>query len=195
MEKGKIVFRLFVPAHQDTPKAIHPRVSALHHPAPSFLACYHFDRLRLLTPRPNMGGAPKLLQDLTDFLIVVAFVQAHALRVLGCWRRMRNHEALERRPHQLHIMPVGAIHRQPHGDAVALGQQTTLDPAFGTVGGIWPGFFPLQAEPWSLRRPCSASSSRSPAVRQTVPPPLARGPGKRPLRPRPETGRGRWIWH
>jgi hypothetical protein len=51
-----------------------------------------------------------------------------------------------------------------------LGQQTALDPAFGPVGGIGAGFFLPPAEPSSSPRPCSATSSRSPSARQTVPP-------------------------
>jgi hypothetical protein len=78
---------------------------------------------------------------------------------------------------------------------VALRPQTALDPAFGAVGRIRPGFFPLQAAPWSSRRPCSARPSQCPGARQTVPPPLASVARKRPLRPTPETGHGQWIWH
>src|SRR5712691_3467601 len=195
MQKGEIVFRLFVPAHQDAPKAVHPRVGALDDPAPGFLACLVFDCLSFLATRPSMRGETKLRQDIAHFLIVIAFVEAHALRLLLRGHRALGDHTVDRGPYQFHVMPVGALHRQPNRHAVAFGQQAALDPTFGAVGRIRAGFFPPQAAPWSSRRPCSASASQCPVARQTVPPPLARVSRRRLRRPTPETGRGRWIWH
>ena len=92
-------------------------------------------------------------------------------------------------------MPVGALHHQPDGHPVALGQQAALDPAFGAIRSDWAGSSPPQAGPWSSRRPCSARPSQCRAARQTVPHPPARGSRRPPLRPTPETDRARWIWH
>ena len=83
---------------------------------------------------------------------------------------------------------------------MSLGQQTALDPPFGPVGGIGPGFFPLPAGPWSARHPCSATASQSPAGHRTVPPPPATTSETPPPLPRPGTDHGPWNgdtspWH
>src|SRR5262245_23436436 len=195
MQKGQIVFRLFVPTYQDAPKAVQPRMSPLDDPAPSLLARVVFERLRFRATRPNMGREPKLLQDIAHFLIVIAFVEAQALGVRLRGRRAFGDEAVERSPDQFHVMPVGARHCQPNGHPVALGQQAALDPAFGAIGGIRAGFFPPQVVPWSWHHPCSASPTRCPGARQTGPRPLARVSRRRPQRPTPDTGHGPWIWH
>jgi hypothetical protein len=195
MQKGEIVCRLFVPAHQDTSKAIHPRMCALDNPAPSLLARLVVARLGFLATRPNMGGEPTFLADIAAFLIVVPLVQAPPLRRLRRWGWTFDHEAIERGAHPLHVMPVGTIHRQPQGHTGALGQQATLHPAFGTIGRSWPGVFPPRAEPGSSRRPGFARSSQDPAVRQPGPLPCARISRRRPRRPLLESGRGRWSWH
>jgi hypothetical protein len=195
MEQGKIVPRLFVPAYSNTPKAVHPRVGPLHHPTSGLLARFSFDRLGLLATRPHMGREATFLQGLADVLLIVAFVQAQTLRLLRCWCRTLDHEAVERCPHPLHLMPVGAIDGQPKRHAAAVGPQATRDPAVGAGGWRRAGVLPLQAAPWSSPPPCAASPHPCPVARHTVPPPPARVCRRPPLRPMSETGRGRWIGH
>src|SRR5262245_761494 len=194
MQKGQIMLRLFVPAYQDAPKAVHPRMRPLHDPAPRALARLIFDRLCFLTTRPNMCGESKLRHDIAHFLIVVPFIETQALRLRRRWLRALDDEAVERGPHQFHIVPVSTSPHQSNRDTMALSQQTALDPAFGAIGGIGTSS-PPRVAPWSARRPCSASASQCLAARHTGLPPLARGAGTRPPQPTPETGRGRWIWH
>ena len=148
------MLRLFIPAYQDASEAVHPGVGPLHHPAPGLLARLLFHRLCFLTTRANMRGEPKLLQNIAHFLLVVSFIEAHALRLRLRGLRALDDKAVERGPHQFHVMPVGALQRQSNGDAVALRQQTALDPAFGAIGGVGAGFFPPRGAPWSLPHPC-----------------------------------------
>jgi hypothetical protein len=110
----------------------------------------------------------KFLQGITDVLIVITFVQAHALWLLTRGLRALDNDAIERSPHQFHVMPVRPLNRQSKRHAVAFGQQAALDPAFGAVGRIGAGFFPRRVAPWSSPRPCSARPNQSPSVRQTV---------------------------
>src|SRR5262249_7892380 len=195
MQKGERVFRLFVPTHQDTPKPVHPAMRAFDHPAPCFEPRFALEFFGFCTPRKDMRREPKFCQDIAHFLIAVAFVQTHALRVCHRGCRALDHEAVERRPHQFHIMPIGPIHRHPQRHAVALGQQAALDAAVGAVGRIGTSFFPLRGALWSWRHPCSARPSQCLATRQTGPLLLSRGLRKRPLRPMPESDHGPWIWH
>src|SRR5437870_11947826 len=95
MQKGEIMFRFFVPAHQDAPKVGHPRMGALDAPASGLLACCVFDCLGFLVTQLNRRSETKLLQDIAHFLRVVTFVQAHALPLLRRWHRVLDDDAAE----------------------------------------------------------------------------------------------------
>src|SRR5215831_9872968 len=194
MQEGQIMLRLFIPAYQDASEAVHPGVRPLHHPTPGLLPRLLFHRLCFLTTRANMRGEPKCLQNIAHLLIVVAFVEAHALRLCCRWLWALDDQAIERRSHQFHVVPVGARHRQSNGDAMAVSQQTALDPAFGAIGGVGAGFFPRQGAPCSWPHPCLASANRCLAVRRTGQPPFARVSRRHPLRPTAETDHARWTW-
>jgi len=187
------MLRFVVPAYQDAPKAVHPRMGRLDDPAPSLLARWSCDRLCFLAPRPHRRGAPKRRQGSAHFLIVGPFVEAHALRWRLRWLRTLDAKAVKRGPHALHVMSVGTIQHQANGEAMPRSQQTALDPALGAIGGMWAGCFPPRVAPWSSRRPCSASASPCPAARPTVPLPCASVASRRPRRPTAETGRVRWT--
>ena len=45
MQKGKIMLRFFLPAYQDAPKTVHPRVGPLDDPAPGLLFRLQGDRI------------------------------------------------------------------------------------------------------------------------------------------------------
>ena len=195
MEQGKGVCWLFVPSYQNTPKAMHPGMGPFHDPAPGFLARGGFERLRLLAPRPPMRREAQCLQGVSDVLRVVTLVQAHARRLRLRGLRALDDDAIERRAHPCHVVPVCPIDHQSHGHAVPCSQQPPLDPAFGSVCGIRTRFFFLHAGPWPAPRPCAANSSPSLGGHPIVRPRLARIVRKRPLPPRPAIGHGRWIWH
>jgi len=200
MEEGEIVLHFLVPANQDPPKAIHPTMRTFHDPSSGSAPRLVFERPRFFTACPNVGRKTKLLERVPYFRIVIPFVQTHPLGpFLGGARPLDDH-AIHGVFDQLHIGPIGPGHDQAHGHPVSLGQQTALDPPFGPVCGIGPGFFPLPAEPCSSRHPCSANSSRSPSDPRTVPPPPATTSETPPPPPRPGTDHGPWNgdtspWH
>src|SRR5512144_316561 len=78
MEKGPIVRRLLLPAHQDAAKAIQPAMTALHDPPARCLARLARDRLGFLAARPNGGREAKLLKDGAYLIVVIALIQAQA---------------------------------------------------------------------------------------------------------------------
>jgi hypothetical protein len=67
--------------------------------------------------------------------------------------RAGNGDALNRLARQLEVVAIGSFNHQANGNASAFGQQTTLDAAFGAVGGVLAYLFPPQAALWSSRRP------------------------------------------
>src|SRR6266545_1591297 len=185
---------LLLPAHQDAPKAVHPTVAAFNNPAAGALTSLTRDLLGFFATCANVGRKAKLRQDRPHLVVVIAFVQTHALRLLCAGFGTRNHDAFDRGTQQFHVVPVGAVNRQPNRDAVALGQQAALDAALGAVGRIGAGLFPPRAALWSLPRPYSASSSQSLSAHRSVRRRLARASQTHQLRPIPESGPGRWTW-
>src|SRR5258706_7635374 len=120
MEKGQIVFRLFVPTNQQTAKAIHPRMTPFHHPAPGLEASFSLDRLGFFSSWTNMGRKAELTQDVAYLVVVIALVQAHSLRLLLCRLWTLDHDALDRRSHQFHIVAIGSLNAQADGDPMSL---------------------------------------------------------------------------
>lgn len=76
MQTGQIMFRFFVPVHQEAPKAVHPVLCAFHSPAPGLLARWVSDRLGFLTMRLYRLNKTMLHQDVAYFLIVIGLVEA-----------------------------------------------------------------------------------------------------------------------
>ena len=79
MEHGQIVLDLFVPADQDTAKAVHPTVRAFDQRASGLEADVSFERLRLFTSGSNVQRIPEGLAQLSHFVVIVAFIQAQML--------------------------------------------------------------------------------------------------------------------
>ena len=201
MQKGDVVFGGLVPTDQDAPEAVQPAVGALHHPAPGFEPSLPLDGLCLLASTTNVSGEAELLQRAAHLVKVIApvsstgqaFVQAPALGLVRSGRRSGHGQTFHRGPYQLHVMTVGAVHRQTHRNALSFGQQAALDPAFTSVSGIGAGFFPRPRVIWSWLRPCSPNSSPAPSVRHSVPVPPATAPGTLQRQPIPESAGGRWT--
>jgi len=165
---------------------------ALHHPASGSEAGVAFNCPGFFPTRPDVGRKAKFPQGVLHFLIVVAFVQTHPLRVVLGRTWPLHYQALYGLLNQSHVMPIGPCHGQADRYAVSFGQQAAFDTALGAVGGIGPRFFPLQEELLSSPHPCSASSSLALSGHQTVPPRLSITSGR--LRPPPilETDHGPW---
>ena len=192
MQERNVVLWLLVPTNQDAAEAIHPTMGAFHHPPSRPFACFVFDLLSLFTSGANMGRKAKFFQNLAHRLIIIAFVQTHPLRLFWGWLRALHHHPLDGFAGQLHIVPVRPIHSQANGHTMPISQQAAFDPAFATVGGISPGFFPRLTGLCLAPRPYLTSPSRSRLARQIASRLLARASKTPQPRPTPEIGRGRW---
>src|SRR5215831_18859725 len=107
MEKRQVVVNLFVPANQDTAKAIHPAVGAFYDPPSRFETCLPFEPLRFFPARAEVSREAKLPQRSPHLRIVVTLVQTHPLRPFLGRAWPLDHEALYGLLHQFHIMPIG----------------------------------------------------------------------------------------
>jgi len=82
MKEGNIIVSRLIPAYQNAAEAVHPAVSAFHHPTSGFEAGLPFDGLGLFPPASNVEGKAELLHGLTHLIEVVTFIQAQALGLL-----------------------------------------------------------------------------------------------------------------
>src|SRR5678816_1466922 len=78
MQKAQIVARFLVPADQDASETIHPTMRAFHHPAPRFETGLLLEGLGFFPACPDVGSEAKLLQEVSNFVIVIAFIQAQS---------------------------------------------------------------------------------------------------------------------
>src|SRR5438067_125147 len=135
MKKGQIVLWFFVPTDEQAAKAVHPGMCPFHDPTPCLETSLLFDGFGLLSAWADMGGKAEFVQDIAHLVVVVAFVQAHPLRVLLAWLGTLDDDAFDGRSHQFHIVAIGSLNRQADWKAMPLGEQAAFHPALAAVGG------------------------------------------------------------
>src|SRR5882724_1338420 len=187
MQKRQIIAHLLVPADQQPPEAIHPAMGPLHHPPTRPVPGFTRDRSGFLTLGLDVGGEPKLGQQLAHFVEVIALIQAHALWLLWGRRRARERDTGARLLDHLEVIPIGPLNGDPQGDAAAVGEHAPFGPELPAVGRILTHLFPprgaLVITPsmasHSQSMPCKASYSPRPCSQRArkTPPPSTPGSG------------------
>jgi hypothetical protein len=109
-----------------------------------------------------MGGAPELDQQVADLIIVIAFVQAHPLRMLSRRLRPLHEDTRDHLPRHLEVIAVRTRHGEADGYAVTLGEEAPFGPDFPAIGRMLADLFPRQAGPWSSPHPWPAMPSQCP---------------------------------
>ena len=144
MKEGDVVGRGHVPTDQNAPEAVQPTTSVFHHPASGFEPSLLFDGLCLFTSTAYVGGEAEVVQGAAHLIEVVAFIQAQTLGMIWAGCRSGYRQAVQRRPYQLHVVAVGAIHCQPHWNTLGFGQQAAFDALLTPIRGVGTGFPPAQ---------------------------------------------------
>ena len=173
VQEGNIGFRLLIPTDQNATKTVHPTMRSFHHPASSAFSSFFLDRFRFFTPTSDVRRKSKFFQNVSHFVIIVAFVQTHILLFLAGRFRLFYHNVFKRVSHHFHVMTISACHGQSNRHAMPLRQYAPFDTAFCSIGWVGPTFFfhPMALSPW--HHPCSAIPNQALATRQTVPGQLA----------------------
>ncbi len=180
MEHSQICIGSNFPANKQSAKAIHPRMSALAHPSARLFSSALLQLLALFAPRTNVSSEVELMRQVSDLVIVVAFVEAEILWGFGRWFGSANWSAFERLPRHFEVVPVGAIDGEANWNATRFHQNASLGSQLGPVGRIGAGFFPRPAEPWSSLRPWTTTSSRCLSTCHRPRGLVSRIPGRRP---------------
>jgi len=89
------MLRLLLPAYQQAAKPIEPTMTAFDDPAPCPLARFTGDLLRFLAATANVRREAKFAQGCAHVVIIIAFIQSHALRSLLRRRRsLHDHRSM-----------------------------------------------------------------------------------------------------
>ncbi len=80
MEHGEVGVGAFLPAGEDAAEAVEPGVGAFDDPAAGAEAGLSFERLRFFAAAADVGGEGELVAELVHLGVVVALVEAEALR-------------------------------------------------------------------------------------------------------------------
>jgi hypothetical protein len=161
MQKCQIVAHVLVPPDQQSPETVHPTMCPFHHPPPCHVPCLMLDGLGFLAPCPDVGGEPKLGQQLPHLIIVLALVQTHPLRL-----RQRGHRPLDGDTGDgfldyLEVMAVRAIHREADRPA-AVGEHAPFSADLPAVGRMLTHLFPPQGRLWSSPHPMASHGQSIP---------------------------------
>ena len=141
-QKREIIAPVLVPADPHALEASHPTMRALHDPPAGLEAGLLRERLGLCPPRPDVGRAAELSQQLADLVVVIALVQAHPVRRRQGGRRALEREARARRLDHLDVIPLRPLDGEATGDAAAVGEDAPFGANLPALGRRLAHLFP-----------------------------------------------------
>src|SRR5688572_8767704 len=147
MQQSFIIGGFLFPSHEDAAVSVKPRRDTLDHPTPGALAPHALFGL-LLAPRADVRHVAVTAELLANRVAIVALVEAQMSSTPRS-RRARNRNAEERRGKKLLVVCIGAADRQTDRHAAAVGENRPFDAQLTAIGGVFAGFFPRPAAPWS----------------------------------------------
>ena len=122
MEHREEVPDALLPSDQDPSKAIHPRMRPLDNPSARTLTEFALQLSSFLAAASDVSGVAEFGGELADLIKVESLVEAESLRTSAGGLGSIDVDALDRRPRQFHVMPVGAVHRETDRNAARVGQ-------------------------------------------------------------------------
>jgi nitroreductase len=147
---------------EQTAKAQSPGMRSFHHPAACFELSFPLDLFGLFPTRSDMSGEAEVMKDVAHFLVIVSLVQAHPLRLLLARLGTLDHEALDSRAYELHIVAVRSLDYQTYQYSMPFRKDAAFHAALAPVGGIRTGLFPTQGSGWLIAPSIESQSQSSP---------------------------------
>ena len=172
MNQGDVVCGLLFPPHQNAAVTVHPRMGAFHDPAtrasPATALPFFF------AARADMRGVAKTASGEANGVGVVALVAAEVLFTPSGWTRARHGNTGERGFDEFLVVDIGPGHGKADRHAASIGQDGPFDAQLAAIGGVFTGFFPRPAAPWSAPRRDIAIAKRCPVEHRNVEVPVSR---------------------
>jgi len=141
----------------------------LHDPTTSLETGFSFNRLCFFATRTNMGCITKLFHQISYLTRIITFIQTHTLKLLLCRLRTFYRNTIYSCLYHFAIMPICSINRQANWHTRGFGQQTSFNAFFGSIRGIWAGFFPRRAGLLLWHHPSTAMTNQSLSTRHSLP--------------------------
>lgn len=189
MQEAQIIRGFLFPANQQAARAVGPRVRSFDNPSARFAASASRHR-GALALAGNVNDVSSTLSAASHRFRVVALIRAKMLLVTPFRRWAFYGDALKCFCDQLLIVHVRARDGDSNGNPRAVRQHRALDTQLASIYWVFPGFFPLPVAPWSSPRLNSATASRFPSTRRTLPRHAATVFRTRRVEPIPESTRG-----
>lgn len=113
-------------------------MGALDDPAARSIAGLAFERFGLFATADDVGGEAELGGELAYFVVVVAAVEAEALRLLRGRLRPLDRDRLDRLACQLEVVAIRTRRADPDRDALALAEEASFRPFLALSVGFGP---------------------------------------------------------
>ena len=144
MDERQIVRDLFLPADQQPPGTIEPRMSTFNFPTTSFAT-----PVRRLRSFIGLAWNVRLIAALANLAVhgftSISLVEAKILRLGRRRFRTLDGNTVECLLHQFLVRHIGAGYGDGQRHAAAIDQRRAFDAEFATIGRVFPGFFPHPA--------------------------------------------------
>jgi len=86
-------------------------MGSFHDPPAGTLPCFGPEFFGFFSAGANMRRETKFAERIAHFLVIIAFIQTHALRLFSSRLGTVNHHALNRFSHQFHVVAMGSFNR------------------------------------------------------------------------------------
>lgn len=164
MKHRQIIAGCFLPASQESPKAIDPRMRSLHHPSSCFesrvLLPLHF----FLAARFDVRPIVATLEKLTHVRGVVSFVETDVLMSTRGGLRPVDGHAIESGLDKLDVVRVRAADFDAQRNAASVGEHRAFRTQLTAIGGVLARIFPHPEAIWSSLRQRFANSTGCPSA-------------------------------
>ncbi len=141
MNEPKIVSRLLFPTDQEPAGAVGPRMRGFDNPASSFVA--GATATLLLATAADVRHVPETIRRSCRRFAKVSLVETQVL--LAPTAGSSNRDGAKRVAQKTLVVSIGAVNRDAQRNAAGVGQDRSLDSELTSIGGVFPGFFPLPA--------------------------------------------------
>src|SRR5215211_3713105 len=154
VNEPKVVLGFLLPAHQEPPGAVQPRMCSLHYPSPRsstgvLAGLFALAPLVVVCGR-DVGLVASGRKLFSHLLRVVGRIQAQVLPggdLLFFRSGARYHDPVQGRHEQPGVVTVGPCDGHRQRDAGPVGEHATFGPHLGAIGGVVAGGFAARASP------------------------------------------------
>lgn len=138
VQEAQVVANFLVPADQQSPGAVEPRMSPFDFPPPRFAATPLRFPFFVGLAR-HMRRVAAFANHAIDRFASIAFVEAQMLRLVRSRLGSLDRDRIQRRGRQLLVRHIGAVHGDRQRHAATVDQRRTFDVELAPIRRVFPG--------------------------------------------------------